>query len=71
MMPETRMQKTVRKAVEKETRELRWKLRWAWFQLGCRCMFDDAHNKIAEDAHCPVHGVYLTRNSFIAWNVPL
>jgi hypothetical protein len=38
------------------TRELRYQLRWAWAKLGCRCIFDRRHIKVAEDAHCPIHG---------------
>lgn len=41
-----------------ELTTLRWQLRWAWAMLGCRCVFNDAHEKIAEEPHCPVHGVY-------------
>lgn len=39
--------------------DLRMQLRWAWAQLGCRCIFDDQDEKIIEDAHCPIHGVYV------------
>lgn len=45
-------------ALEAQVRELRLQLRYAWARLGCRCIFNDAHEKEVEDSHCPVHGVY-------------
>lgn len=42
----------------------RRQLRWAWLNLGCRCIFDDADEKTHEDAHCAVHGVYTNKETF-------
>lgn len=49
--------------------ELSVQLRWAWAKMGCRCLFNDKSEKIHEDAHCPVHGVYIT-NERGQWTDP-
>ena len=44
--------------LEAERDELRIQRRKAWTKLGCRCLINGQHEKIAEDSHCPYHGGY-------------
>lgn len=48
---------------------LKKQLRWAWAKLNCRCLFNDNDEKIHDDAHCPVHGVY-TNGETGQWTDP-
>jgi hypothetical protein len=55
-----------RQIAAKEIGELRLQLRNAWAKLGCRCLFNAANEKVAEDPHCPYHGWY--QNDADAWD---
>ena len=52
--------------LEATIKEQRRQLRWAWLNIGegCRCIFDDEDNKIVEDSHCYIHGIYVEKDLF-------